>query len=121
MTQKMKSSHMKFKKKSNKEIYDRINKNKKQEKAEREGYLEILSTQLKLPPDILAGAPIITMSGRNEICVENYKGILEYDNCCIKISTKIGTVGIFGKRLNISYFTNDEMKVTGIIHRVEYL
>ncbi len=120
MNKKMKSNHMKFKQKSNKELYHNIDSVKKQEKTERESYLEILSSQLKLPSDILAGAPIITAIGRNEVCVENYKGILEYNSCFIKILTKIGSVMIVGKNLNISYFTNDEMKITGMIHTIEF-
>ncbi|MDF2588357.1 MAG: hypothetical protein K0S41_2198 [Anaerocolumna sp.] len=121
MNKKLKSNHKKYKLESNKEIYNRIDKNKKQEKAERETYLEILSNQLKLPSDILAGAPIITALGRNEVCVENYKGILEYNNNIIKILTKIGRVNIEGKNLVIQYFTNDEMKITGMIYSINYV
>ena len=121
MNLKIKSAHKKFKQKSNKELYDQIDSAKKHEKAERETYLEILSSQLKLPSDMLAGAPIVTAIGRNEVCIENYKGILEYNSCLIKILTKIGTVIIEGKNLNISYFTNDEMKITGILHSINYV
>jgi sporulation protein YqfC len=120
MNRKLKSNHKKFKQKSNKELYDHIDNQKKREEAERATYLEILSSQLKLPSDILAGAPIITAIGRNEVCVENYKGILEYDSCNIKIITKVGRVIIVGNNLNISYFTNDEMKITGMIHTIGY-
>lgn len=121
MNKNIKSNHKKFKKKSNRELYDNINKGKKHEEVERETYLEMLSSQLKLPSDMLAGAPIITAIGRNEVCIENYKGILEYNNTFIKILTKIGRVTIEGKNLNISYFTNDEMKITGMIHSINYV
>jgi len=121
MNLKIKTNHKKFKQKSNKALYDHIDSVKKHDKAERETYLEILSSQLKLPSDMLAGAPIITAIGRNEVCIENYKGILEYNSCFIKILTKIGRVTIEGKNLNISYFTNDEMKITGMIHTINFL
>lgn len=117
----IKSSHKKFKLKSNKELYNNIDKTKKKEEAERATYLEILSSQLKLPSDVLAGAPIITALGRSEVCIENYKGILEYNNTLIKILTKIGNLHIEGKNLTISYFTNDEMKITGVIHNISYV
>lgn len=120
MRRKLKSNHKKFKQKSNKKLYESIEKEKKREEAERATYLEILSSQLKLPSDILAGAPIITAIGRDEVCIENYKGILEYSNCSIKIITKVGNVIICGTNLNISYFTNDEMKITGRIHTIGY-
>ncbi len=120
MNRKIKSNHKKFKKKSNKELYDNINNEKKREDAGRATYLEMLSSQLKLPSDILAGAPIITAIGRNEVCIENYKGILEYNNCSIKIITKIGRVVVEGNNLIISYFTTDEMKITGMIHTIGF-
>lgn len=121
MNKKMKSHHKKFKEKSNKEIYDNISKTKKEADAERMSYLESLSSKLKLPSDMLAGAPIITAIGRNEVCIENYKGILEYNDKLIKVLTKIGRVHIEGKNLGISYFTNDEMKITGIISTINYI
>lgn len=120
MNRKIKSNHKKFKQKSNKKLYDYIDSEKKKEETERATYLEVLSSQLKLPSDVLAGAPIITAIGRDEVCVENYKGILEYNDNSIKIITKVGKVTICGTNLNISYFTNDEMKITGRIHTIGY-
>jgi sporulation protein YqfC len=98
-----------------------MNKAKKREKAERATYLEMISDSLKLPSDVLVGAPIITAFGRNEICIENYKSILEYNDNFIKILSKIGSIIIEGKNLKISYFTNDEMKITGLVHSISYL
>ena len=121
MNKKVRSNHKKFKQNSNKELYNYINKKKKKEETERTTYLEILSSQLKLPSDMLAGAPIVTALGRNEVCIENYKGILEYNSALIKILTKIGSIHIEGKNLNISYFTNDEMKITGMIFSINYV
>lgn len=121
MTKNMKSRHEKNKNNANKELYDSVNKGKKEEKKQRASYLENLSSKLKLPSDILAGAPIITSIGKSEVCVENYKGIIEYNTTQIKILTKIGRVQIDGKHLNISYFTNDEMKITGMIQSISYM
>lgn len=120
MNKKMKSHHKKFKEISNKDLYTKLEKDKKKEEAERITYLERISNSLRLPSDLLAGAPIITVIGKNEICVENYKGILEYSNTYIKILTKIGRVQIEGKKLCIEYFTKEEMKITGIIHKLDY-
>ncbi len=118
---KFKSSHKKNKEKNHKELYDSIDKAKKHEKAERITYLESLSNQLRLPSDMLAGAPIITAIGRNELYIENYKGILEYNSNSIRILTKIGRVNIEGKNLNIEYFTNDEMKIIGMIFSIDFV
>ena len=122
MKSNLKSSHKKFKKNAKNTLYqgfDTKNKLKKREK-ERMNYLEQLSNHLHLPQDILAGAPIVTATGRNEICLENYKGIIEYNGNLIKVQTKACKICIEGKQLNILYFTEDEMRITGFIHAIYY-
>ena len=116
----LKSEHNKYKDKANKEVYDSYKQRERDRKAERLGYLEIISQNLMLPPDIIAGAPIITINGRNAVCIENHKRILEYTSERIKISTKISCLCIEGKNLKISYYTKEEIKVTGLIHSVYY-
>lgn len=120
MHKNLKSSHKKFKKDSKKTLYQGLdNKNKKKTK-EKPNYLEELSNKLHLPADMLAGAPIVTATGRNEICLENYKGIIEYNGSLIKIQTKACKICIEGKQLNILYFTEDEMRITGQIQAIYY-
>lgn len=121
MQHKFKSKHDKNKQTSNRELYNHITKSKKKEEAERKTFLESVSEHLKLPADILVGAPIVTAMGRNEVCIENYKGILEYNDKLIKILSKVGTIRIEGKNLNISYFTNDEMRITGMVSAITYI
>lgn len=94
--------------------------NKKVSPEEKETYLESLSNHLNLPGDIIAGAPILTTTGRSSLCIENYKGIIEYNATIIKVHTKTGKICIEGTNLTIKYFTNDEMRVTGIIHSIKY-
>ena len=74
-----------------------------------------LVESLELPMDIMYGAVIITAMGRNQILVENYKGIIEYTQEKIRLQTKTCQVTIQGKRLIVEYYTNEEMKITGYI------
>lgn len=121
MSKKIKSNHNKFKRESQNSIYNHFTKsNKKTNPIEKERYMETLSKQLKLPADILAGAPIVTATGRNQIYVENYKGIIEYTGKLIRIQTKLCKVCIEGTNLNIDYYTNDEMQISGIISTISY-
>ena len=64
---------------------------------------------------------IVTMTGQLEVNVENYRGILEYTDILIRIKSKCGQIRITGKNLQIAYYTNDEMKITGRVEKVEYL
>lgn len=73
-----------------------------------------------LPKDVVLGVPILTMTGRMELCIENYRGIIEYTDVLIRVQSKAGQIRVSGKRLQIEYYTNDEMKITGYIQSVEY-
>ena len=73
-----------------------------------------------LPKDVVLGMPILTITGQLELNLENYRGILEYTDTLIRIKTKIGQIKVSGTGLNVEYYTNDEMKVTGKITAIEY-
>ncbi len=75
---------------------------------------------LELPIDIMYGAVIITAMGRNQVLVENYKGIIEYTQEKIRLQTKTCQVAIQGKGLIVEYYTNEEMKITGYIQGILY-
>ncbi|MDF2541128.1 MAG: hypothetical protein K0S47_846 [Herbinix sp.] len=120
MKKNLKSSHETFKKSARKTLYQGLDQKNKINPQKKATYLEELSNRLHLPADILAGAPIITATGRNELCLENYKGIIEYNGSIIKVQTKVCKICIEGKELNILYFTEDEMRITGYIQAIYY-
>ena len=61
------------------------------------------------------GAP-----GTDELCVENYRGMTEYTDQIIRLQSKSGQIKITGKKLEVIYYTNDEMKIHGHIRTIEY-
>ncbi|MDK2808169.1 MAG: hypothetical protein PWP24_904 [Clostridiales bacterium] len=82
--------------------------------------LEEISDAMKLPSDILAGAPILYMVGQHLLFIENYKGIIEYTNQKIRLQTKIGKISIAGEHLLIEYYTVDDMKIKGYIDTIQF-
>ena len=58
--------------------------------------------------------------GQMELSLENYRGIIEYTDTLVRIQTKNGQIRVTGKRLQVAYYTNDEMKVNGHIESIEY-
>lgn len=74
----------------------------------------------ELPKDVVMGQPVVTILGRMELNVENYRGIIEYTDTLIRIQTKAGQIRITGKKLQVDYYTNDDMKLTGQIESIEY-
>jgi len=92
----------------------------------------IFSSELKesvvrafdLPPDLAFGSVIVSVlvsvTGQNELFIENYRGILEYKDEHIRVQAKDCRILIVGKRLKIEYYTNEEMKIEGLIEQIIY-
>lgn len=70
--------------------------------------------------DVAMGLPILTITGTNDLCVENYRGMTEYTDQIIRLQSKSGQIKITGKKLEVIYYTNDEMKIHGHIRTIEY-
>lgn len=87
---------------------------------EKEQIREKLASAASMPKDVVLGASVVTMLGRNEVSIENYRGIIEYTDTLIRIQTKSGQIRLTGKRLQVEYYTNDEMKITGAVHTLEF-
>ena len=82
---------------------------------------ELMVESLKLPKDSMLGASIVTVTGNSEVFVENYKGILEYSGEMILLQGKNCKIELTGKKLNIVYYTNEDMKISGRISAIRYL
>lgn len=95
-------------------------KSKKQSKRIEKSRKETLVEKLMLPKDLMLGAPVVTVTGQTEAYVENYRGIIEYTQSRIKLQTKTSVIEVEGRSLNIGYYTNDEMKITGQILNISY-
>lgn len=74
----------------------------------------------ELPKDVVMGMPVLTMTGQQELCIENYRGMIEYTDSVVRIQTKAGLIKVTGKGLQVAYYTNDEMMIYGQITGIEY-
>ena len=77
-------------------------------------------SQSELPKGLMLGAAIVTITGRKEVLVESYKGIIELEDSLVKIQTKNCRLQILGAHLTVEYYTNEEMKIVGLIDSVSY-
>ena len=87
---------------------------------ENEGLRSRLASAANMPRDVVLGASVVPILGDNEVCIENYRGIVEYTECLIRVQTKGKQIRVHGKHLQIEYYTNDEMKITGTICSMEF-
>lgn len=74
---------------------------------------------LEIPEEVYSNIPKITLTGFNELVLENYKGILEYEEMFASISTNIGIVNLSGTNINLEKMTNDDIRITGKIEKIE--
>lgn len=79
------------------------------------GSLSKIDKFLEMPQEIYSNIPKITITGFEEMIIENFKGILEYEDFFIRINTNIGIININGYELKLKNMTNDDIKVTGKI------
>ena len=49
---------------------------------------------LELPQEVYSNVPKIIITGFDEIVIENFKGILEYEEFFVRINTYIGVINI---------------------------
>ena len=79
-----------------------------------------LDRLLELPKEVCSNIPRIIITGFNEMLIENFKGILEYEEFYIRINTYIGIININGYGLKLENMTNDDIKVTGKIESFDF-
>ena len=74
---------------------------------------------LEIPRELNKKISKITIISFDELLIENYKGILEYEEFYIKINTEIGTININGFNLTLEQITEDDIVVKGIINSID--
>lgn len=74
---------------------------------------------LEIPQEVCSDNPKVTINGFEEIIIENYKGILEYEEFLVRINTYLGIININGYNLNLETMTNDDIRVTGKIESID--
>lgn len=74
----------------------------------------------QMPKDVVLGESIITLIGKREALIENYKGIVEYTNDFLRVRTNQGVIEFRGNGFVITYLTDEEIKITGAIIEIHY-
>lgn len=82
--------------------------------------LNRINELLEIPREIVSKVPKITVTAFDEILIENFKGILEYEEFFVRISTHIGNVNINGFNLKLSQMTEDDILVSGKIEGLDF-
>lgn len=74
----------------------------------------------QLPKDVLEGAFIISMTGNREIIIENMKSVITFQSDTIILQCKKNRIQIMGNNLKIESYTNEEIKIIGLINEIKF-
>jgi sporulation protein YqfC len=72
-----------------------------------------------LPYELSGGVSKMTVTG-GDVYVERHRGLVEYDDGFIAISTGDGTARFFGSNLSLAAMSGDEMRINGELERIEF-
>ncbi len=79
-----------------------------------------ISKFLEIPREVISNVPKITITGFDEILIENFKGILEYEDFFTRISTELGNININGFNLKLNQMTDNDIIVSGKIENIDF-
>ena len=75
---------------------------------------------LELPREVVSNVPKITLTGFDELIIENFKGILEYEDFFVRIETYIGRVNVNGFNLKLNQMNDEDILVSGHIENIAF-
>lgn len=89
------------------------------ERNKRKNLLEKTAKAFDLPGDVLAGMTCVKLVGREELYLQNHRGILAYGEEEILISGGRMMIRVRGDGLRLRSMTPSDLVITGTIAAVE--
>lgn len=80
-----------------------------------------MSDAFELPKEITLNLPKISMIGNIQMIIENHRGIIEYTPERIRVNSSIGIIKIDGKDMNLRNIASDDIIISGIVEKLEYI
>lgn len=87
----------------------------------RERLSQVMADFMEIPRDLVLDMPKLTLTGQEELYLENHKGIIEYSQHKLKVNLNRGFLEIYGDTLEIAALRSDEMIVVGRITGIQFI
>lgn len=81
---------------------------------------ESLANQLDLPRDVMLSIPKISVTGNNEITIENHKGIVLFNEKEVKINSNVGVISVSGEKFEILFLGGSTITIGGKFQSILY-
>lgn len=88
--------------------------------TDKNGLRERIADAFELPREVICDIPLVTMTGRGSLSIENYKALTEYSDTLVRINTSAGCLCIHGTGLELGLVSNGAIIVNGNIQGAEY-
>ena len=85
------------------------------------GLRKNVTEALDLPKEIMLDLPLVSLVGRDEVTIENYRGILEYSEEMVRVGTAAGILQMRGEGLCLKQLSAECMVVTGKVEGLDFL
>lgn len=82
---------------------------------------ERIADAFGLSRDVILDTVTVKVLGCREMTIQNYKGILEYSDTCIRIKAKPKAVKICGRDLELKTITDEVLYITGAISSFAFI
>lgn len=81
---------------------------------------EVVADFFELPHEVLLDLPRITLVGNVQLCIENHRGVIIYDENQVRLAVKNGEIVVRGEGLQIKNLLEDELLIKGVIQELAY-
>ncbi len=76
---------------------------------------------MQLSPEILLDLPKLSITGRDELFLENHKGLIEYSKYIVRAETSIGIIQLAGRDFELIEMSSDCIIVYGEIESLVFI
>ncbi|MBS5864058.1 MAG: YabP/YqfC family sporulation protein [Clostridia bacterium] len=73
---------------------------------------------LEIPVEVTTNIPKITLIGFNQLMIENYTGVIEYEEYLVKINSSIGIIIIEGNKMNLNQINENDVLISGVLSKI---
>ena len=87
----------------------------------KESAKERIAKVLDMPLDVMCDVPRIEFMGNIRLSVENFRGVLDYNENCIKVNTTVGIVEINGESIVIESITDEAITIKGKFNGMRFI
>lgn len=82
-------------------------------------FTNAVSDKLSIPAETLGEIPFLILRGNRRICIENHRGVTQYEDTLVQVAVKHGSIRIVGCGLSIVSMSKSTLEICGSIRTVE--